>query len=53
MRTLSFLVACGFLLVGASTAGSSDGALPGIGAFAYSGSPVVTSAPHSIVVAAR
>jgi hypothetical protein len=53
MRTLSFILACAFVLVGPSLAGSSDVGLPGIGTFAYSGSTVVTSAPQAIVVAAR
>jgi hypothetical protein len=53
MRTLSFILAFAFVLVGPSIAGVSDGGLPGIGTFAYSGSTVVTSTPHSIMVAAR
>jgi hypothetical protein len=51
MRTLSFILAFAFVLAGPSMAGSSDRGLPGIGTFAYSGSPIVTSAP--MVVAAR
>jgi hypothetical protein len=51
MRTLSFILAFAFILGGPTLAGSSDGSLPGIGTFAYNGSPIVTSAP--IVVAAR
>jgi hypothetical protein len=53
MKTLSFLLACAFLLVGPSMAGSSDTGLPGIGTFAYSGSPIVGSASQPIMVAAR
>ena len=53
MRTLSFILAFAFVLAGPSMAGSSDSGLPGIGTFAYSGSPIVTSAPQAIVVAAR
>jgi hypothetical protein len=53
MRTLSFILALGFVLAGPSMAGSTDGSLPGIGTFAYNGSPAVTTAPHAIVVAAR
>jgi hypothetical protein len=53
MRTLSFILAFAFVLAGPSTAGSSDRSLPGIGTFAYYGSPIVTSVPHSVVVAAR
>jgi hypothetical protein len=52
MRTLSFILAFAFVLAGPSLAGSSDVSLPGVGTFAYTGSPVVTSAP-SVVVAAR
>jgi hypothetical protein len=53
MRTLSFIFAFAFVLAGPSMAGTWDRSLPGIGTFAYSGSPVVTSAPQSVVVAAR
>jgi hypothetical protein len=53
MRTLSFMLAFAFVLVGSSIAGSSDAGLPGVGTFAYSGSPIGASASHSIVVAAR
>jgi hypothetical protein len=53
MRTLSFILAFAFVLTGASMAGSADTGLPGIGTFAYSGSPAATTAPHAIVVAAR
>jgi hypothetical protein len=53
MRILSFILAFGFVLAGPSMVGSSDSGLPGIGTFAYNGSPIVTSAPQAIVVAAR
>lgn len=53
MRALSFFIAFGFVLAGSSLAGSPDGALPGIGTFQYSGSPLAAPAPHPIVVAAR
>jgi hypothetical protein len=53
MRTLSFILAFAFVLAGPSMFGSSDSSLPGIGTFAYNGSPIVTSAPHPVVVAAR
>jgi hypothetical protein len=53
MRTLSFLLAFAFVLAGPSMAGSSDGSLPGIGTFAFNGSPIATSAPEAIIVAAR
>jgi hypothetical protein len=52
MRTLSFFLAFAFVLAGPSIAGSLESSLPGIGTFAFSGSPVGTSAPHPIVVAA-
>ena len=53
MRTLSFILAFAFVLAGPSIAGSSDSGLPGIGTFAYNGSPVVPAAPQTIVVAAN
>ncbi len=53
MRTLSFILAFAFVLAGPSIAGSPDSRLPGIGTFAYSGSPIVTSVPQAIVVAVR
>jgi hypothetical protein len=53
MRTFSFILAFAFILAGPTLAGSSDNGLPGIGTFAYSGSPVVTAAPQAVVVAAR
>ena len=53
MRTLSFILAFAFVLAGPSLAGSSDQGMPGIGTFAYNGSPIVTSAPQPMVVAAR
>ena len=53
MRALSFILAFGFVLVGSSFAGAPDGNLPGIGTFQYSGSPVTTTAPQPIVLAAR
>ena len=53
MRTLSFILAFGFVLAGPSIAGSTDNSLPGIGTFAYNGSLAVTAAPRAIVVAAR
>ncbi len=53
MRTFSFILALAFVLAGSSIAGSSDGSLPGVGTFAYNGSPVTASAPQAMVVAAR
>jgi hypothetical protein len=54
MRTVSFILAFAFLIAGQTMAGSVDtSSLPGIGTFAYNGSPIATSAPHAMVVAAR
>jgi hypothetical protein len=44
MRTISFILGFAFILAGPSIAGSSEGSLPGIGTFSYSGSPAVTAA---------
>ena len=52
MRTLSFILAFAFVLVGPSLAGSSDNSLPGVGTFAYNGAPILTSAP-AVIVAER
>ena len=49
MRTLSFILAFSFVLA-PSLAGLSD-SLPGVGTFAYNGSPIVTSAPQPLRVA--
>ena len=51
MRALSFILAFGFVLAGSSLAGSADSGLPGVGTFAYKGSPIATKAPA--VVASR
>jgi hypothetical protein len=53
MKTLSTILAFAFVAAGSSLAGSSDTSLPGIGAFAYSGSTIVSSAAQAIVVAGR
>jgi hypothetical protein len=53
MRNFSLILAFAFVLVGPSMAGSSDGNLPGVGAFAYNGSPIVTSVPRTVLVALR
>jgi hypothetical protein len=53
VKTLSFVLACAFLLVGPSMAGSSENGLPGVGTFAYNGSPIVAPVPRSIMIAAR
>jgi hypothetical protein len=53
MRSLSFILAFAFLLAGPSMAGSVDSGLPGVGTFAYSGSPAAGSANQALVVAIR
>jgi hypothetical protein len=53
MRTLSFILTFAFVLAGPSIAGSSDASLPGVGTFAYNGSPIGTTSPQTLVVAAR
>ncbi len=53
MRTLSLVLALGFLIAGSSLAGTADSGLPGIGTFAYNGSPITAAAPSSIVMASR
>lgn len=52
MRTVSFILGFAFILAGPSMAGSSDG-LPSIGTFSYNGVPLTTSAPQTLIVAAR
>jgi len=55
MRTLGFILALAFLLVGPSMAGSTDSRLPGIGTFAYPGAPIlIPQLPRaSLLLAAR
>jgi len=53
MRTFSFILAFAFVLAGPSMAGSADQALPGVGTFAYNGSPVATAAFQPMIVAAK
>ena len=53
MRTTSFILAFAFMLAGPSMAGSSDQNLPGVGTFAYNGSPVAAPAAQPMVVAAK
>jgi len=52
MRTLSFILAFAFVLAGPSMAGLSENTVPGVGTFAYNGSPIAV-APQVIVLAAR
>jgi hypothetical protein len=53
MRTTSVILAFALILAGPSMAGSSDQNLPGVGTFAYHGSPVASSASQAMVVAAK
>lgn len=54
MRTLSLILAFAFVLAGPSMAGSADSSsLPGIGAFAYNGSPVAADAAPMLLANAR
>lgn len=53
MRSLSFVLAFAFILVGPSMAGSADGNLPGIGTFAYNGSSVINAGAPIVVACAR
>ncbi|HET7491632.1 MAG TPA: hypothetical protein VFK01_07085 [Bradyrhizobium sp.] len=51
MRAASFILALAFVISGSSMAGSTGGGLPGVGTFAYTGSPVAASS--SLVFASR
>ena len=53
MRSLSFILAFAATLAGSSLAGSSERGLPGVGTFAYNGSPVGALAAPPMVVAAN
>ena len=54
MRTFSFILAFAFVLAGPSIAGSVDSSsLPGVGSFAYNGSPAVADAAPMLVATAR
>jgi hypothetical protein len=53
MRTISFILAFAFILAGPSMAGSIEGNLPGIGTFAFTGSPVISAAAPMVVAYAR
>jgi hypothetical protein len=46
MQGFSTMIAVVFVLTGPSLAGSTDRDLPGIGTFAYSGSPILTAVPQ-------
>ena len=51
MRTATFVLAFAFAISGSSMAGSAEGGLPGVGTFAYTGSPIAAPAP--LIVATR
>ena len=53
MQTLSFILAFAFMLICPALAGNSDSGRPGIGTFAYNGSPVAVSVSQPIVIATR
>ena len=53
MQILSFILAFALILAAPTIAGSTDSSLPGIGTFAYNGSPIAVSAPQTIIVAVR
>ncbi|SNS99185.1 hypothetical protein SAMN05216374_2218 [Tardiphaga sp. OK246] len=53
MRTISFILAFAFILAGPSMAGSIEGNLPGIGTFAFTGSPVIGAVAPMVVAYAR
>ena len=53
MRALSYMIAVVFVLTGPSLAGQSDRDLPGVGAFIYCGSPIITSAPLAMAATDR
>jgi hypothetical protein len=53
MSSLSLVLALAFVLAASSMAGQPAARLPGIGTFAYNGSPIVTQTPQVIVVVSR
>ena len=53
MPTTSFILAFAFFLAGPAMTGSSDRQIPGVGTFAYNGSPVANPALQPMVVAAN
>lgn len=54
MRTTSVILAFAFILAGPSMAGySSDRDLPGVGTFAYNGSPLPGPATQPVLLAAK
>jgi len=53
MQTLSFILVLAFMLVCPALSGNSDSGQPGIGTFAYNGSPIAISASQPMVLATR
>ena len=54
MRIVSFMLALAFVLAGpALGVPAAQDSLPGVGTFAYCGSPITGTAPPAVVVAAR
>jgi hypothetical protein len=54
VRALSFILAFAFVLAGPAFSGSATADnLPGIGTFAYSGSPLPAAAPSVMAMASR
>ena len=53
MRSLGVMLTCAFLLAGTALAGRVDDSLPGVGTFAYNGTPVTGAVHHAMAVAVR
>ena len=53
MQTLTFILAFAFMLICPALTGNADNGRPGIGTFAYNGSPISASVSQPIVVATR
>ena len=53
MRALNCVIALVFVLCGPSQAGSADRDLPGVGTFAYSGSPIAAPGPAEMRLSAN
>ena len=53
MQALSVILVMAFMVVCPALAGNSDSGRPGIGTFAYHGSPIAASVSQPIVVATR
>jgi hypothetical protein len=53
MRALSYVIAVVFVLTGPSPADQAVRDLPGVGAFIYCGSPIITPAPQAMAATGR